>query len=220
MTQPHPDYPAELTRRHVDGDDVGRTPFVRDDWPPTTPIEIVEPDPAWPARFEQLRGRLAGALGDVARRIEHVGSTSVPGLPAKPIIDVDVHVQDTEAEEAYVPALERMGATLVIREPWWNGHRMLITPGGAANVHVFPADAPEPLRHLLFRDWLRTHPADRELYARAKRDLAVSTAESPVDYNLAKNEVIDDIYGRVFAVEPASHPAWPDGPLVLRSPQG
>lgn len=153
---------------------------------------------------------MSAVLGGVAQRVEHVGSTSAPGLPAKPIIDIDVWVDDTEDEGRYVPALERLGYVLVLREPWWNGHRMLthaVDP--PINLHVFPATAPEPLRHLLFRDWLRTHHGDRQLYADTKRCLAVSTSEHPGDYNLAKNQVIDDIYTRIFSVPPTEHPAWP-----------
>lgn len=205
-------YPTWLTHRQIDDDEHLGAAFVRDDWPPPDPIELVDPDARWPERFALRAAEISDALGDVLRRIEHVGSTSVPGLPAKPIIDIDVHVDDSGDEASYVPPLERLGYLLVIREPWWNRHRMLITPDRSANVHVFPADAPEPLRHLLFRDWLRGHPADRDLYAAAKRALAASTAATPQEYNLAKNDVIDDIYERIFAVPPSSHPAWPTSP--------
>lgn len=121
---------------------------------PADPIVMTESDPDWPCRFLDHAAAISRALGDVALRIEHVGSTSLPGLPAKPIIDIDVHVADSSAEQHYVPALEALGYRLIIREPWWNEHRMLVTPQESDRVilHVFPADAPEPLRHLLFRD--------------------------------------------------------------------
>src|SRR5699024_5583218 len=127
-----------------------------------------------------------------------------------PIIDIDVHVRDADDESSYVPALQGIGYRLIIREPWWNGHRMLVTPEHAdrVNLHVFPAGAPEPLRHLLFRDWLRTHAEDRDRYAAAKRELAETTAENPADYNLARNEVIAAVSARIFSVPPSSHPAW------------
>ena len=204
-----PKYPSEITERHVGDADQQAAGWVGGPKPPLQPIVIVEPDPAWPAWYEAEAARVAEVLGAVVLRIEHVGSTSVPGLPAKPIIDIDVQVADSADEDSYVPALVRSGYKLVLREPWWNGHRMLVGPDGRFNLHVFPAGAPEPLRHLLFRDWLRSHPQDRDLYASAKRDLAESTAEDPESYNLAKNTVIDDIYTRIFSVPPTEHPAWP-----------
>lgn len=173
---------------------------------------VQDPDPSWRERFAREAERIRSALGPLARRIEHVGSTAVPGLPAKPIIDIDLWVEDAEDEERYVPAPTGIGYALVIREPWWNGHRMLCpVDGSKVNLHVFPSTAPEPLRHLLFRDWLRTHHVDRDLYGNAKRELAVVTSEDPSKYNLAKNEVIDSIYARIFAAPPSAHPAWPDG---------
>jgi GrpB-like predicted nucleotidyltransferase (UPF0157 family) len=170
---------------------------------------IVDPDPSWPAEYERESARILAALGELVVRIEHVGSTSVPGLPAKPIVDIDVQVSDSSDEDAYVPALREAGYRHVLREPWWNGHRMLVRADGGVNLHVFQAGSPEPLRHLLFRDWLRSHPGDRDLYAAAKRRLAVETADDPDSYNLDKNAVIDDIYSRVFSVAPQQHPAWP-----------
>lgn len=126
----------------------------------------------------------------------------MPGLAAKPIIDIDLLVEDTTDESRYVPALETLGYRLVLREPWWHGHRMLVSTAEDVNLHVWPQDAPEPVRHRLFRDWLRSHPEDRELYATTKRRLARNTADRPGDYNLAKNDVIDAIYARIFATPP------------------
>jgi GrpB-like predicted nucleotidyltransferase (UPF0157 family) len=96
-------------------------------------------------------------------------------------------------------AAARSGYRLVLREPWWYGHRMLVSPAADVNLHVWPRDAPEPIRHRLFRDWLRSHPQDRDLYATAKQRLARDTADRPDHYSLAKNDVIDDIYTRIFA---------------------
>jgi GrpB-like predicted nucleotidyltransferase (UPF0157 family) len=204
-------YPAELTRRQADDDAQHPDPWVGDGAPPSTPIVIVESDPGWPEEYERAAAGIAAALGDLVMRIEHVGSTSIAGLPAKPIVDVDVQVADSSAEGAYVPALDALGYRHVLREPWWNGHRMLVRADGGVNLHVFQLGTPEPLRHLLFRDWLRTHDDDRELYAAAKRRLAAASAEHPASYNLDKNSVIDDIYGRIFSAPPQSHPSWPVG---------
>ncbi|MFC4021110.1 GrpB family protein [Micromonospora sp. GCM10011542] len=169
--------------------------------PPRTwqSIVIEDYDPAWVGRFAAASAMLDEALGDLIVSIEHVGSTSVPGLAAKPIIDIDLLVEDTTRESRYLPALEGLGYRLVLREPWWHGHRMLVSLAEDVNLHVWPLDALEPVRHRLFRDWLRSHPEDRELYATAKRRLARDTAHRPGDYSLAKNDVIDDIYARIFA---------------------
>lgn len=211
-------YPAELTERQLDDEDQQASAWVGDSAPPTDPIVIVDPDPDWPAAYERAAEVIVNALGQTIVRIEHVGSTSVPGLPAKPIIDIDVQVPDSSAEETYVPALTAVGYRHVLREPWWNGHRMLVPELGGVNLHVFQEGAPEPLRHLLFRDWLRTHPDDRELYAAAKRGLAAATADHPDTYNLDKNTVIDDIYTRIFSTPPHLHPSWPaDGWTPLRA---
>lgn len=203
------EYPPEITERDIGDAENPGAGWVGGPKAPPHPVVIVEPDPDWPAWYTAEAARIREALGDLAVRIEHVGSTSVPGLPAKPIIDIDLQVADSAAEDGYVPRLAEYGYRLVLREPWWNGHRMLNDPDGRVNLHVFPVGAPEPLRHLLFRDWLRSHPDDRELYASTKRELAASTAEDPEAYSLAKNAVIDAIYTRIFSVPPASHPAWP-----------
>lgn len=202
-------YPSELTERQVDDEDQHVAAWVGESAPPADPIVIVDSDPGWPAAYERAAETIIRALGETIVRIEHVGSTSVPGLPAKPIIDIDVQVPDSSAEETYVPGLTAAGYRHVLREPWWNGHRMLVPERGGVNLHVFPDGAPEPLRHLLFRDWLRSHPDDRELYAAAKRELAAITADHPDTYNLDKNTVIDDIYSRIFSAPPHLHPSWP-----------
>jgi GrpB-like predicted nucleotidyltransferase (UPF0157 family) len=203
------DYPLEITERQVGTAEQHIAGWVGGATPASQPIVIVDPDVAWPSWFKAEAARIVELLGETVIRIEHVGSTSVPGLPAKPIIDIDMQVADSAAEDTYVPPLARSEYRLVLREPWWNGHRMLVGPDGRFNLHVFPVGAPEPLRHLLFRDWLRSHPDDRELYASVKRELAESTAANPEAYNLAKNTVIDEIYARIFSAPPESHPAWP-----------
>lgn len=200
-----PAFPPEITQRQVGTrEEIARAWVGRRSNSPA-PIHIVEYDPAWPERFEQASAAIRAALAHAALSVEHVGSTSVPGLPAKPIIDIDLTVADTESERSFVPALEAIGYELVLREPNWNGHRMLNDADATINLHVFPSGAPELVRHLLFRDWLRTHPDDRELYAAAKMRLAESTRNDPGAYNLDKNTVIDEIFGRIFeaaAAEP------------------
>ncbi len=160
-------------------------------------IEIVDPDAAWPGVFEMLRSRIVGALGDRVLAIDHVGSTSVPGLAAKPIIDIDLTVPDTDDEDAYVPALEALGFVLRVREPWWLGHRCLVAAEPAANLHVWPPDSPEAARHRIFRDWLRADESDRERYAAVKREVAADGLMS--EYNARKEGVIREIYARAFS---------------------
>ena len=168
-----------------------------------TGIEMTEPDPAWPVHYAELALRIREALGWRALQLEHVGSTSVPGLPAKPIIDIDLLVADPDREQDYVPALETAGFTLVIREPWWYGHRSLTADEPPrCNLHVFGFDSPEPVRHRIFRDWLRGNPAERDLYADIKRKAAAEAnaeGEHVMQYNARKQQVIREIYQRAFA---------------------
>lgn len=164
-------------------------------------IEVVDPDPSWPDRYAALAEMINAALGPAARSLEHVGSTAVPGLPAKPVIDIDLTVPDSDDEAAYVPALEERGFVLVVREPWWYRHRCLRLTDPACNLHVFSPGAAESERHRIFRDWLRAHPRDRAAYAEAK--LAASRATQMgggdvTDYNARKQAVIMEIYGRAF----------------------
>ncbi|TDN92353.1 GrpB family protein [Microbacterium sp. BK668] len=178
----------------------GLTPWV-DGREPASDIVIAEADPAWPARYESLRDRIRNALGDTALSIAHVGSTSVPGLPAKPVIDIDLVVADPGDEPGYVPALEAAGFVLTVREPWWYEHRCLVAADPRANLHVFPPDCAEAARHLLFRDWLRAHPDDRERYAEVKRAAAAASnrrGEHVMAYNARKQDVLRDIYRRAF----------------------
>lgn len=169
--------------------------------PVPQPIIIMEPDPTWPVAFEQVAARIRAALGLEALAVEHVGSTAVPGLPAKPVIDIDVTVADPANESSYREALEGAGFVLVVREPDWHEHRCFRLRGPEANVHVFGPDCPETIRHQLFRDWLRLHPEDRALYVEAKRFAAAETmADGGVvmDYNRRKEGTIRAIYERIF----------------------
>ncbi len=160
-------------------------------------IVVQDYDPAWPGRFEREAARIAGALGDRVVRLEHVGSTSVPGLPAKPIIDIALEVPDSAAESAYVPDLEAAGYVLRVREPEWFEHRLLRAPDRTVHVHVFSAGCPETDRMVRFRDRLRDDAADRDRYARAKRELAARDWKYMQQYADAKSDVVADIMSRV-----------------------
>ena len=168
---------------------------------PATGIEIADPGPAWPAQYDDLARRIRQALGWRVLQLEHVGSTAVPGLAAKPIIDIDLTVADPGREPDYVPALEIIGFRLVIREPWWYGHRVLQADEPRCNLHVFGFDSPELVRHRIFRDWLRGNPEERDRYAAGKRQAASEAnvgGEHVMRYNARKQQVIREIYHRAF----------------------
>lgn len=162
-------------------------------------ITLAEYDPAWPGQFAVEADKIRGALGERALLLEHVGSTSVPGLAAKPILDILLVVANSADESAYVPALEQAGYVLRIREPNWYEHRLLRGIGPAVNLHVLSPDCAETERMLLMRDWLRTHPDDRELYERTKRQLALKTWQFVQNYADAKTAVVEDILARARA---------------------
>ena len=155
-------------------------------------IVIVAYDPAWPARFEGHRARIADALRTRALRIEHVGSTAVPELAAKPIVDIQLSVSDVEDEGRYVPGLEAAGYRLRVRE---EGHRLL-REAAAVHIHVCPQGSDWERRHLLFRDWLRTDATDRERYAETKMELAARAWQTMNHYADAKSAVIEQIMRR------------------------
>ena len=181
---------------------LGASPWVAPGGAPEIGIEVTDPDPAWPRQFDGLADRIRDALGWRVLQLEHVGSTSVPGLAAKPVIDVDLTVADPGREQDYVPALEAIGFRLTIREPWWYGHRMLRAEEPRCNLHVFGFDSPELIRHRILRDWLRGNPADRDRYAATKRQAASDAnagGEHVMQYNARKQQVIREIYHRAFA---------------------
>ena len=159
-------------------------------------IYLAEYDPQWPVLFEREAARIRAALGDKIMLLEHVGSTSVPGLAAKPRIDILLIVPNSADEPSYVPHLEAAGYVLHIREPDWHEHRLFKGPDTAVNLHVFSSGSSEIERMLLFRDWLRSHPSDRELYERTKRDLARREWKYTQNYADAKSEVVEEIIAR------------------------
>lgn len=170
-------------------------------------IVLVPYDPEWPAMFEREATKIRGALGDRARLIEHAGSTSVPGLSAKPVIDIVLAVPDSADEPAYVPDMEAAGYILRIREPDWFEHRLFKRDDRVINLHTFSEGCSEIDKMLLFRDWLRTHDDERDLYQRAKLDLAERKWEFTQQYADSKSEVVHKILERAGWRPPENDPA-------------
>jgi GrpB-like predicted nucleotidyltransferase (UPF0157 family) len=165
----------------------------------TRPVEIHEYDPQWPRLYEREEARIRSALGEHVVRLEHAGSTAVPGLPAKPVIDMVLEVPDSAGEDTYVPRLEAAGYRLQIREPEWFEHRMFKGPDTNVNLHVFSAGSEEVARMLRFRDRLRENADERELYAATKRELASREWKYVQQYADAKSEIVAEILARVGA---------------------
>jgi len=161
------------------------------------PVTLVDYDPAWPKLYELEAARIKAALGEKALQIEHVGSTSVPGLIAKPIIDILLVVIDSADEQSYVPLLEAANYTLRIREPNWHEHRLFKGPDTNINLHVFSKGSAETERMLIFRDWLRGNSQDRNRYAKSKQKLAKRNWKYVQNYADAKSEVVESIIARV-----------------------
>jgi GrpB-like predicted nucleotidyltransferase (UPF0157 family) len=166
--------------------------------PHAATIHLEDYDPAWPRLYEREAERIGGALGPRVLRIEHTGSTSVPGLAAKPLIDIVLVVADTRDQRAYVPPLEAAGYVLRIREPDWHEHRLFKGPATNVNVHTFSDGCSEVERMVAFRDWLRTHDDDRELYESAKRELAAREWKYVQNYADAKSAVVEEILARAL----------------------
>jgi GrpB-like predicted nucleotidyltransferase (UPF0157 family) len=167
--------------------------------PLSQPILIVDYDSNWPRLFEHEAERLRATLGERVVRLEHVGSTSVPGLAAKPHIDMLLVVADSAAEAVYGPDMEAAGYVLQVREPDWYEHRLFRGPDTAINLHVFSPGSPEIDRMLLLRDWLGSNAADRLLYERTKRELAQRTWKHVQNYADAKSTVVEAILARAQA---------------------
>jgi len=169
-------------------------------------VLIVDYDPEWPRQFTMEAAKIRAALGERALLLEHVGSTSVPGLAAKPILDILLVVADSADESSYVPELERAGYVLRIREPEWFQHRVLKGVEPAVNLHVFSPGCEETERMLLMRDWLRTHDDDRALYETTKRELAQRTWKYVQNYADAKTAVVEAILARARFNRPSAQP--------------
>jgi len=161
-------------------------------------IELVDYNPEWPAMFAWHQQLITSSLSDRVVMIEHVGSTSVPGLAAKPRIDILLVVPDSSREEDYVPDLEAAGYVLRIREPEWYEHRVMVRHDRQVNVHIFSPGCIEIDRMLGFRDWLRAHPEDRQRYEDAKRSLAARNWEFVQEYADAKTEIVESIIAKAL----------------------
>ena len=185
---------AELRAAHV-----GQPPVRLD-----RPVLLAEYDPAWPVLYAREEERVRAALGERVLLLEHVGSTAVPGLAAKPKIDMVLAVADSADEPSYVPALEADGYVLHIREPEWHEHRLFKGPDIDINLHVFSAGHPEIARMVAFRDWLRSDEEDRLLYERTKRELAARTWAYTQHYADAKSTVVEEIIARAARANAAA----------------
>ncbi|MFZ2504116.1 MAG: GrpB family protein [Nocardioides sp.] len=195
--------PEEITRHHTQGEVIYVGAHATD-----YKLRIMEPDARWPGIYAAVESQIRAALGSGVLDIQHIGSTSVPGLPAKPIIDVDLTVADPTDEAAYIPALQRLGYVHWLTEPDWHQHRLLKHLGEPrVHVHVFGPGCPEVIRHRMFRDWLRINTDDRGRYAAAKRVAAAQMAATGEDhgalgfgmrYNEIKEPIVRAIYARMF----------------------
>jgi GrpB-like predicted nucleotidyltransferase (UPF0157 family) len=181
-----------LTEEQIRAATVGELPPLRGR------IVLADYDPGWPRLFQREARRIRAALGGRALRVEHTGSTSVPGLAAKPIIDILLVVADSGDEPAYAPALEGAGYVLRIREPDWYQHRVFKGPDTNVNLHVLSTGCPEIERILAFRDRLRADPAERALYERTKRELVERDWTYVQQYADAKTAVIEGIIARAL----------------------
>ncbi|MGC2239771.1 MAG: GrpB family protein [Acidimicrobiia bacterium] len=162
-------------------------------------IRLVEYDREWPRLYDEEEARVRTVLEGRVIRLEHVGSTSVPGLAAKPIIDIVLAVADSSDEGSYVPNLQSASYSLRVREPDWFQHRLFKGPVADVNLHVFSEGSTEIDRMILFRDWLRAHEDDRLEYERVKRELATREWGHVQHYADAKNEIVDEILDRAWS---------------------
>lgn len=165
---------------------------------PGTEVVLVDYDESWPGVYSRQESRIRAALGAAALEIHHAGSTSVPGLAAKPVIDVVLVLADPGDEATYVPNLQSAGYVLHLREPEWHEHRLLKDRSPQINLHVFGPGCREVSRMLAFRDHLLRDAVDRGLYESTKRALAARRWDRVQDYADAKSDVVADIMGRAF----------------------
>lgn len=195
--------PADVVRDYVDdGSSVERVNHRKSE----LKMAIVEPNPAWPQRFQDTKARIEDALGLAVVLIQHAGSTSVLGLPAKDVIDVDLVVKNVKNEATYVEPLEHAGFLFLFREADWHQHRYFVDEGDRpdaypVNLHVFGPDCPEVERHRIFREWLIKTPEDLHLYANVKRQAAAAAeaaGESMQEYTVRKDKVVREILDRAF----------------------
>ena len=184
---------APPTQEQVEAAFVGGMPKL------TSKLNVVDYNPEWPQWYEREAARLRALLGDRIRALDHIGSTSVPGLAAKPTIDIDLSLDDSADEAAYVPILEAAGYRLTIREPDWHEHRLFRVPDTDINLHVWTVGSPEAKRHLIFRDRLRENEADRRAYEAHKRAIVEREYAYVFQYNNDKAELLREILARALA---------------------
>jgi GrpB-like predicted nucleotidyltransferase (UPF0157 family) len=170
--------------------------------PHNATIQLAPYDPSWPAQYEAEAAKIRAALGDAAIVLEHIGSTSIPGLPAKPILDILLAVANSAYEDAYVPALTAQGCRLHLRELDWEQHRVMKGQAPDVNLHVFTTGSSEVPRMLGFRDRCRTHPEELRLYRETKQALAGQVWRHVQHYANAKGEVVEAIIARALAERP------------------
>ncbi len=169
--------------------------------PHNAPVTLVAYDPSWPRLYAAEAEKIRAALGEAARVLEHVGSTSIPGMSAKPVLDILLAVPQSSDEDAYVPALTAQGFRLHLREPDWEQHRLLKGEAPAVNLHVFSPGSREITRMLAFRDRCRAEPAEFDLYLSTKRALAARTWRHVQHYANAKSEIVEAIIARALAAQ-------------------
>jgi GrpB-like predicted nucleotidyltransferase (UPF0157 family) len=166
------------------------------------PIIVVDYDHNWPRLFQSLRKRIADALGDMAAAIEHVGSTAVPDLAAKPVIDIDVLLASETMLPAAIERLAGLGYThqgnLGIPE-----REAFVTPANDPPHHLYlcPPGSAEFRRHVAFRDYLRAHPKDAQIYAELKLALAQQFRNDRPAYNAAKTEFVTELTSRGISAQ-------------------
>jgi GrpB-like predicted nucleotidyltransferase (UPF0157 family) len=161
---------------------------------------ILEPySDEWPVRYAHEAQSIESALDGLTIAVHHTGSTSVPGLRAKPIIDISLEVPESTDEDAYVPALVASGYEFLFREPEWFEHRLLRRADPRVNLHVFTAGSPEVERMIAFRDHLRVNEGDRSLYESTKLSLAQREWDTVQDYADAKDDIVREILSRAMA---------------------
>lgn len=166
--------------------------------PPVETVEVVAYDCSWPEIYAKVAVSIENELGLTVQKIDHIGSIAVPGLAAKPWIDIDLTVADPTDEESYLPALENLGFQLIVREPRFHEHRLFHLEKPRVNLHVFGPDCPETTRHLLFRDWLRQSKDDCRLYANAKLEAVKGCSVDIAKYHENKQKVVHEIYRKIF----------------------
>jgi GrpB-like predicted nucleotidyltransferase (UPF0157 family) len=163
--------------------------------PEARSIVLVDYDEGWPLKFREHAAAITKALGPAALAVEHVGSTSVPDIAAKPIVDILLVVSNSRDESRYSPALTSLGYELRVREPEWHEHRMFRTPALDVHLHVFSQGCVEIDRMLAFRDRLRSSKEDRVRYVSEKRRLVAKGMSDMNAYAAAKSRIVESILG-------------------------